>query len=180
MTVEPPTLGRDVAIGAVSGLAAAWVMNIFQEGWSAVNRPEDGDRSSDKGEPSTVRAANAVACATTDAPVPGPLRPPAGQLVHYSFGALLGAIYGAAGNRYSWVRAGFGTAFATAVEIGADEGLVPALALSAPPDQLPLRTHAYGFVSHLVFGAALEGSRRALTSLVAKMDAIPPNSGMRR
>lgn len=168
MSCARATLGRDIAIGAVSGLAAAWIMNSFQDAWSGLTKPKNGNRSSDKREPSTVKAANAVACAATGGPVPRPSRPPAGQLVHYGFGTFLGALYGAGGSRRFWVRAGFGTAFAIAVEIAADEGLVPALGLSPPPDQVPLRTHAYGFVSHLVFGAALEGSRRTIEATLAR------------
>lgn len=91
----------------------------------------------------------------------------AGNLLHYGFGAALGAAYAVAGRERPRVRAGYGIVFGGAVSILADEMLVPAAGLSPPPTEAPPSSHFYGFVSHLVFGAALEGSFRIIRSAVA-------------
>jgi uncharacterized membrane protein YagU involved in acid resistance len=115
-------------------------------------------------EPNTVKAADAVAEATIGEPVPGRYREPAGTTVHYGFGALLGAIYGAAVEVRSVTSAGFGTAYGAAVSLVADEMAMPALGFAPPAPEVEASTHLRGFVSHLVFGASLEAVRRLLVS----------------
>jgi hypothetical protein len=145
------------AIGAAAGLAASWVMSEFQGRWKAVS----GEDRSDE-EPNTVKAADAVAEAATGEPVPDEYRETTGTAVHYGFGALLGAVYGAAVELRPQTKAGFGTAYGAAVSLIADEAAVPAFGLSPPASEVPAAAHVRGFVSHLVFGAALEGTRRLL------------------
>lgn len=178
------TVARNTAIGIASGLVAAGMMNAFQNGWSAIKRSSDanaerqerearpgGDgrkggrqsaEDSDKDEPSTVKAADRVARKVTGEPIPSPYRKPAGKAVHYGFGALLGAVYGALGTVFPKVRSGFGSIYGMSVALTADEALVPAAGLGPPPQKVPLSTHVYGLASHLVFGAALEGNRRSI------------------
>lgn len=48
----------------------------------------------------------------------------------------------------------------------ADETMVPALGFSRPPGEYPASTHVYAFTSHIVFGLALEGARRAIRSIL--------------
>jgi len=162
---------RNGALGIAGGLAASLAMNLFQTGWSAVSKrlkPEDGDGGGGD-EPSTVKAADQVAQATTGNPVPGDQRQAAGQAIHYGFGALLGGLYGATGTVYPAVRTGFGAPFGAAVWAVADEVAVPAAGLSEPPTRTPASTQVYALASHLLFGAVLEGSQlllqRGLTSL---------------
>ena len=146
------------AIGAVAGLAASWVMSEFHSAWKSADEADDGD------EPNTVKAADAVAEATVGEPVPEAYREPTGKAVHYGFGAFLGALYGAAAELRPATTAGFGTAYGAAVSLVADEMAMSALGFTPPAAQVPASTHLRGFVSHLVFGAALEGARRLLGS----------------
>lgn len=167
MSPTSRTIAGDVTIGAVSGLVAAWTMNRFQNSWIALKQKASGDegQSQEDGqedEPATVKAADKVSKGVAREPVPNPYREQAGQVVHYGFGAFLGAVYGALGTLFPRVRSGFGTVYGTGVALTADEALVPAAGLSPPPQKVPLSTHAYSFASHLVFGAALEGSRRSI------------------
>ncbi len=146
-----------IAIGAAAGLAASWLMSEFQSRWKATS----GEDRSDE-EPNTVKAADAVAETAIGEPVPEEYRKTTGTAVHYGFGALLGAVYGAAVELRPETGAGFGTVYGAAVSLIADELAVPALGLSPPAQEVPASAHIRGFVSHLVFGAALEGSRRLL------------------
>ena len=159
-------IARNTGIGLASGLAASFVMDLFQKGLQAAQKklehaPQSGEQES---EPSTVKAANKVSQATADKALPEPYKEPAGQAVHYGFGGLLGTIYGAATSVWPKIGSGFGMPFGAAVWVAADEIAVPADGLSKPATEAPPSTHAYSFLSHIVFGAALEGSHRALTA----------------
>ncbi len=146
------------AAGAAAGLAASWVMSQFHNRWKAAS----GEGQDEDDEPNTVKAADAVAEATVGEPVPEEYRKPAGTAVHYGFGAFLGAVYGAAVELRPATAAGFGTGYGAAVSLFADEMAMPALGFTPPAPEVPASTHLRGFVSHLVFGAALEGARRLL------------------
>ena len=159
------SIARDTAVGAAAGLAASAAMSLFQAGWSALQEklaPDEQDDGTNGDQPSTVKAADRAARAATDRPVPAEDKGLAGEAVHYGFGALLGAVYGGAASALPKVRTGFGLPFATAVWALADEAAVPAASLSPPPTKTPASQHFYSLASHLVFGAALEGSRRGI------------------
>ena len=147
------------AAGIAAGLAASWIMNAFQDRLRVLEA-DGGSGGAD--EPSTVKAADAVSEAATGEPVPPGSRRAAGTAVHYAFGALLGGAYGGLSERYPAIRAGGGTAFGAGVSLAADEGLVPVLGFGPPPLEASLSSHLRGFVSHLVFGAALEAGMRAM------------------
>ena len=114
------------------------------------------------GEPATEKAADTASLLLSGAPLPAPEKPRAGQLVHYGFGAGLGMAYGIVGEHWPGVTTGFGTLFGLGVALAANEMLVPATGLGPSPAETPLTTHAYALASHLVFGVALEGTRRVL------------------
>lgn len=147
--------------GAAAGLVASWAMSQFHNRWKAAS----GERQ-DEEEPNTVKAADAVAEAAVGEPVPDEYREPVGTAVHYGFGAFLGAAYGAAVELRPSTGAGFGTAYGAAVSLVADEMAMPALGFTPPALEVPASAHLRGFVSHLVFGAALEGARRLLLSAI--------------
>jgi len=158
------TIARNAGIGLASGLAASFAMDLFQKGLEALKNKLQPEEEADQqeSESSTVKVANKVSRAASDEPLPEPYKEPAGQAVHYAFGGLLGAAYGAATTAWPKTATGFGVPFGAAVWAAADEIGVPAAGLSKPPTESPPSTHAYSFLSHLVFGAALEGSRRTL------------------
>lgn len=156
---------KNGALGVASGLAASLAMNLFQSGWSAVSKrlqPQKNGGGQGEDEPSTVKAADQLAETVTGQPIPGEQRQAAGQATHYAFGAFLGGLYGAAATAYPAVRTGFGAPFGAAVWAVADEVAVPAAGLAEPPTRTPVSTHAYSLLSHLLFGAVLEGSQLLL------------------
>jgi uncharacterized membrane protein YagU involved in acid resistance len=87
-------------------------------------------------------------------------------MVHYSFGAVMGALYG--GLAEAVPRAGTlgGAAFGTAVWIGADELAIPMLGLSHRRTEYPLETHVQALAAHLVFGIATDLIRRAARAVL--------------
>lgn len=160
MEAREPDPVRGALAGLAAGLAAAFVMNQFQTLWSAVSAPDGGG-----GDPATVKAANKVSRATTGRSIEEGDKNLAGEAVHYGLGAALGVAYGIAAEYRPGVTIGFGTAFGAATAVALDNVAVPAAGLDDPPWDTSLGTHAYGMVSHLVFGAATEGTRSIIRAV---------------
>ncbi len=84
--------------------------------------------------------------------------------VHWGFGALAGAAYGAVAELYPQVTAKQGTTFGLALMTVTHEGALPALGLAAPPDKQQSRERRSEMVTHVVYGIVCETTR----SLVRK------------
>jgi uncharacterized membrane protein YagU involved in acid resistance len=89
-------------------------------------------------------------------------KPLASTIVHYAFGGLVGAVYGAAAEFVPRVTAAAGLPFGVAVWLGAHVITVPALGLAAPPARQPLGKEVQEFGLHLVYGATTELVRKLL------------------
>lgn len=170
-------LWRGVLAGAGAGLAASWAMNVFMAGpgtklhealeTEAEQRQEHEQerQRQERGEPkidATMKAADAVTAAATGGEhlsLEGQQK--GGPIVHYAFGAIMGALYGGLAEYSSTVRTGLGTGFGTALFAGADLVAVPALHLSPPLKESSARSLASPFTAHLVYGATTELLRRA-------------------
>jgi hypothetical protein len=83
----------------------------------------------------------------------------AAPLMHYAFGALVGALHGACADR---ARNGVaaGVALGTMLWLTADEIAMPVLGLSAPTTGRPLEMHVQSLAAHLVYGLTAEAVRR--------------------
>jgi len=161
-------IGNSMLIGAVSGLAASWVMNQY---WTAEAKlkekfqPAENDsegQQQDQSENPTVKVADTIAQSVTGQEVPEQQKPAAGSAVHYGFGAAMGALYGLLSEVAPVARLGFGLAYASALWLAADEIMLPVLKLSKTPDEYPPSKHLEALGAHLVYGATTEGLRRAL------------------
>lgn len=171
-------LGRDHALwkgavaGLLGGLAGSWVMNEFQAAWSKAaeaigdtetNQSQQRQRS-EESEPddATVRAAEAIAESLFGRRLTKDEKKVAGPIVHYAFGAMVGAVYGAVAEVEAPATAGYGLTFGTVLWLGADELAVPAFGLSKPPTEYPASVHVYALTSHLVYGVTTDLVRRAV------------------
>jgi putative membrane protein len=163
-------IGKSMFIGALSGLAAAWVMNQY---WAAESKLKQQlqreENTSDQQlqrqhepENPTVEVAQAVSRNLSGHDLPDRCKQQAGAAVHYIFGASMGAFYGLLSEVAPMSRTGFGLVYAAALWLTADEIMVPALGLSKAPNQYPLSKHLEGLGAHMVYGATTEGLRRAL------------------
>jgi uncharacterized membrane protein YagU involved in acid resistance len=112
-------------------------------------------------------AADALAQAATGQPLPSPLKPTAGSLVHYAFGGSVGALYGALSAASPPLAAGSGIPFGLTVWILADQLGMPMSGLAKPPSAYPLKDHASGLSAHLVYGAVTEAVRRTIVQRFA-------------
>jgi putative membrane protein len=82
--------------------------------------------------------------------------------IHYSFGAFYGCVYGALAEALPSATVGAGTAAGAGLYLASHGSTLPLLRIQAPPWRLPRAAFAWEFASHLLFGAALELSRRGV------------------
>ena len=168
-------LARGIVAGIAGGLVAAWVMNVFMENLGpklqqAVQgnaQNEDQPQNEDKPDDATMQTADAVfSTVTSGQHLTHEGRERGGTIVHYAFGALMGAVYGAIAEEMPAITAGFGTAFGAALFTGADLVAVPALNLSQAVSAEELPSLATPFAVHLVYGSATEAVRRLVRALL--------------
>ena len=84
------------------------------------------------------------------------------QVIHFTFGAAAGAVYGAAAEAAPIVTIGYGVVFGLVLQLFTHESAVPALGLDVPAPQQPLREHLSEFFSHALYGLATEIVRRVV------------------
>jgi hypothetical protein len=127
-----------------------------------------GDRQiqTEETDDATIRTAEMISEKVFDHKLSREEKKVAGPAVHYCFSIVMGALYGVAAEVTPKATAGFGTAFGAALFVAADEIGVPAMGLSPNVQEVPLSKHAYGLVSHLVFGAATEAARRPIRQML--------------
>jgi hypothetical protein len=164
-----------VIAGFAGGLVASFAMERFQRALGRISpdlggAPGGGGQQYRKpqSEPSTYVAADAVARGATGEPVPAGYKPAAGAAIHYAFGGAVGAIYGAAAARTPDITAMGGVPFGATVWLIADEMGMPIAGLAKQPTDYPLRDHATSLASHLLYGAATEGVRRAIVATLRR------------
>jgi hypothetical protein len=151
----------DLLAGAAAGLAAAFVMNLFQAALSrALSKDDETDTAASK-------AADAVTEEVSGAPVKRRYKKSADTSLHYLTGAIAGGMYGLLGGRMPALFAGRGLVYGTALWAIADEALVPALGLAPPPSQVGAKEHGFALASHLIFGLALDLCRRQINRVIS-------------
>lgn len=169
-------LASGIVAGIAGGLVASWLMNEFMEnvGPSLQKAVQGGDapssQESDGGEKpddATMKTADAVVSTVTGGRhLSHEGKEKGGPIVHYAFGAIMGATYGAIAEGLPASTFGFGTGFGAALFAGADLVAVPALNLSGSPSDAPVSSLATPFAAHLVYGATTELVRRLVRALL--------------
>ncbi|WP_271300095.1 DUF1440 domain-containing protein [Sphingomonas sp. CV7422] len=155
------SIAKTLAAGVAGGLVASLAMNLFQ----SVSASAFGQTGSNE-DPATIKAADTAKQAVTGEDVTQKHRETAGSLVHYATGVALGVGYALAVRQWPESKAGYGTAFGVGVATLLDDLAVPAFGWGPGPTETPPATHAYGLASHVVFGLALEATRRATLAAV--------------
>ncbi|MDW5267776.1 MULTISPECIES: DUF1440 domain-containing protein [Acidobacteriaceae] len=88
------------------------------------------------------------------------------ETIHWGFGALTGAAYGALAEFYPAATAKDGAGFGMALASLTHEGALPAMGLSAPPEQQTTRERTSEMASHAVFGVVTETVRRVVRKIL--------------
>lgn len=166
-------LVANLVAGIAGGLVASWAMEHFQRSLERASKNGGGapggggqQHRTPESEPATYKAAEAVTRSVTGEPLSDEAKPAAGALVHYAFGAAVGAAYGAAAARSRDVTAWNGLPFGATVWLVADEVGVPLAGLSRTPAEYPMASHASALATHLVYGFTTETVRKILVGLM--------------
>jgi uncharacterized membrane protein YagU involved in acid resistance len=156
-----------MAVGAMGGLLGAWVMNQFQAGMECAEKSVRkhsergwGDRFRKEEEPATLKVAEKVSETAFEHRLNSQEKKIAEPVVHYAFGALVGAIYGGLAEVAPKTTFLAGMGYGAAVWLLADEIAVPAAGLSQSPRKTPWPKHLEALGAHLVYGLTTEGTRR--------------------
>lgn len=151
------TIALDVAIGAVAGAGATWLMDrvtqtLYDREPAEVRRREDAAR----GEKTAYEIAAEKSAALVDREVTETQRRQIGLAIHWTLGVSAGALYGVLRNRVRRFGIGSGIAYGAAFWILMDEAALALLGLTPPPQEFPWQTHARGLAGHLVLGGTVE------------------------
>jgi len=84
------------------------------------------------------------------------------QGIHWIFGAVAGAVYGALVEMEPSLGAWHGAAFGITLNRITHESILPKLGLTAPPSRQPTQERISEWVTHAVYGVATDSVRRAV------------------
>jgi putative membrane protein len=167
-------LAAGILAGAIGGLVASWMMNLFiadagpkiRQVVQGMDGKQSGHGASDEMD-ATMKAADAVVSTVTGGRhLSFEERQKGGPIVHYAFGALMGGVYGALAEYSPAARSGFGTAFAGLLFAGADMIAVPALKLAPVTGDQTTSSLATPFGAHMVYGVTTECVRRLVRAAI--------------
>ena len=176
MRSSEPSIARGILLGAVAGITATVIMDQFlklasanerfaekqkklaegESNWQIAHQQAQREQRAAQREGSTEIFAGKVADAIRKPLLARDDKRKAGQAVHYSFGTLMGAVYGVTAEILPEVTAGGGTGFGTLLFLGAGEVAVPALRLAPPPNKDEPFDHLRNWAAHVVYGGSLE------------------------
>jgi uncharacterized membrane protein YagU involved in acid resistance len=165
-----------VAIGAAVGIAASWVKALseprLQKLFERLVQPTAAEKElvgadisghPDRMPPAEVAdrlARRARAHGLSQQQRVSVLNP-----VHYSVGAAIGVAYVCAARRWPAVTRDLGVPAGLTIYGSTHASALPILQIQQPPWKLPMSAVLWEGASHVVFGLALEGFRRAFLSL---------------
>jgi Protein of unknown function (DUF1440)/Probable cobalt transporter subunit (CbtA) len=186
MRAKPPSVLRGVIIGATAGITATLIMDQFfkltfagqkaiekqrklaqgESPWEIAHEQVQREQQAAEQEDSTEIVARKIARAAGKT-LDKQQKKTAGRVVHYTFGTLMGIVYGVSAELVPESTTGAGTAFGTLLYFGADEFAVPALQLSpAPAPGAPGFDRLQHWAAHVVYGGSLELVRTLLRRFI--------------
>jgi putative membrane protein len=149
----------------VGGIAGSIAMGQFVHFWGKLTQSD----IEKQGMQSTVKAASAVSETVLDRKLTEEEKPAAATAVHFGFGGLMGAVYGAMAATAPMVASAAGVPFGAAVYAGARAAAVPALSLSRPVTENPPIDEAGEFLGHLLYGVVTHLTHRGVIAAVKAM-----------
>jgi uncharacterized membrane protein YagU involved in acid resistance len=166
----------EVAIGAAVGIAASWVKALseprLQELFERVVPPTEREKelvgADISGHPERMppaEVADRVVRRVKGHELSDQQRVSVLNPVHYSTGAVIGLAYVDAARRWPAVSSGLGVLAGLAIYGSTHGSALPIVRIQEPPWKLPASAVLWEGTSHVVFGLALEGFRRAFLSL---------------
>jgi hypothetical protein len=185
MRAKRPSVLRGIITGATAGIAATLIMDQFfkltsasqkavkkqmklaqgESPWEIAHEQVQQEQQAAEQEDSTEIVARKIA-KVTGKTLDKEQKKKAGRAVHYTFGTLMGIVYGVSAELVPEATTGAGTAFGTLLFFGADEVAVPAFRLSPTPADTPATDHLQHWAAHVVYGGSLELVRSLLRRVI--------------
>jgi uncharacterized membrane protein YagU involved in acid resistance len=181
MRRNKPSVRRGIVTGIAAGIVATLIMDQFQKLSSAAGKALEKQKKLADGESPSQIAREQAASEQKAAEQEGSTeivarkiaeatgihldkenKKSAGQAVHYTFGTLMGVVYGVSSELIPEVTTGAGTAYGTLLFLAAHEVAVPAFQLSPSPADTPATDHLQHWAAHVVYGGSLELVRSLL------------------
>ena len=153
---DQPLPERSLLKGAVAGLIGGLVATAAKSLAERVYPP----RTHGEAEPPVVLAEKIAGHA-----LPETQKVIASEAIHWGFGALTGAAYGALAEFYPAATSKEGATFGVTLASLTHESALPAMGLSADPEHQTTREHTSELATHIIYGLVTETVR----SLVRKL-----------
>jgi hypothetical protein len=186
MRAKRPSVLRGIITGAAAGITATLIMDQFlkltsagqravvkqmklaqgESPWEIAHEQVQQEQLAAQQEDSTEIVARKIAKATGKT-LDKEQKKTAGRAVHYTFGTLMGVVYGVSAELIPEATTGAGTAFGTLLYLGADEIAVPTFQLSpTPAPGAPGIDRLQHWAAHVVYGGSLELVRSLLRRFI--------------
>ena len=154
-----PVSWKKVCVGAIAGLASAFVMERCLVLWDMTGLRVAKVGAYGLDEEVNIETARRIWRTAFHKSLNDEDAKRIASALHHGFGFVSGAAYAALSESWPQIRTGYGTAYGTAVFIVGDEIAVTAAGLSNPLKK-PIESHLSALFAHLIFGAVLEGVLR--------------------
>ncbi len=152
-TLGNKSLAKGIVAGMIGGVVATAAKTIAER----IYPPRT------HGEPNPTEVAAEKVAGHELAPVPKTV---AAETIHWAFGAAAGAAYGALTEFYPAAGARQGANFGVTLMALTHEGALPAMGLSAQPQDQTTREKSSEMVTHVIFGLVTETVRRAVRKML--------------
>jgi putative membrane protein len=174
--IAKTSIGKTVTIGTAVGIAASWVKALseprLQVLFERLVRPTAAEKelvgADISGHPDRMPPADVADRLAERFRGHGLSRQQRVSVlnpVHYTFGAALGVAYVGAARRWPSVTRELGVPAGLTIYGSTHASALPVLGIQEPPWKLPMSAVLWEATSHVVFGLASEGFRRALLGL---------------
>ncbi len=160
---------KDVLIGAVGGLIGTVVLERISSKlyeWEDEQARKKEDELRKDGDP-PMQLAKRVSDDVLRLNLPEDKKGKLAMGIHYGFGAMAGALFGAVAPRAPFLSAGLGTLYGTLFWLLGDEIGVPVMGLSKPSQDYPWQTHVRAWAAHLGYGAAVARTYKMARKIAA-------------
>ncbi len=148
-TEQQPSLAKGLLAGLIGGLAATAAKTFAEK----IFPP----RTHGEPEPPDVLAEKLAGH-----PLDDDSKKAASESIHWAFGALAGAAYGALAEYFPAATAKEGASFGLALATLTHETTLPALGLAAEPEDQTMREKTSEMGTHVVFGLVTEVVRKSV------------------
>lgn len=155
--LQEKTVARSLAKGLLAGLIGGLVATAAKSLTEKLYPP----RTHGEPDPSAVLAERPAGH-----PLGGVEREVAAETIHWGFGALTGAAYGALAEYYPQATTKDGAGFGMALASLTHEAALPAMGLAAEPEEQTVREQTSEIATHVVFGIVTETVRRSVRKML--------------